>query len=240
MCSIILNLTQSGTLIAANRDELLTRLWSPPAAHWPEHPNIIAGRDNTGGGTWMALNHHGVVSAILNRHGTLGPALGKRTRGELPLLALTEPTAQKAAEKILETTAPTAYRPYNLILADAATAYFIRWTGEESPTLTKLPPGITMLTAGEPNDLAEPRIARHLPKFQSTPWDLWPTLLADNTPPPETALNIPPKNGFGTVCSTLLTLPPPPPPPLLLSPPILNFSGEPEACTKPLLSYFNS
>jgi len=209
MCSIILNLTETGTQIAANRDELLTRPWTPPAKHWPEYPNITAGRDETAGGTWMALNQNGVLAAILNRHFTLGPAPHKRSRGELPLLALSEPTAQKAAEKILKNTTPTAYRPFNLILADATVAFFIRSLGENPLTITTLPPQtITMLTAGEPNDPSEPRIARHLPKFQTAPYESWPTLLADNTPPLASALNIPaPKNGFGTVCSSLLTLP---------------------------------
>jgi hypothetical protein len=97
MCSIILRLTPEGTYLAANRDELIRRAWDPPAPHWPDHPGIIAGRDNTAGGTWMGLNEHGVMAAILNRHGSLGPAPGKLSRGELPLLALKYSTAAEAA-----------------------------------------------------------------------------------------------------------------------------------------------
>jgi len=205
MCSIILRLTQAGTFIAANRDELIRRPWSPPAAHWPDYPGIIAGRDETAGGTWMGVNVHGVMAAVLNRHGTLGPAPGKRSRGELPLLALESQDAAAAAAKIAALDA-SAYRSFNLVTADAQSAYLVRGRGAGTPELTKLPQGVTMITAGEPNDTAEPRIARHLPKFRAAAWEDWPSLLADNAPPFASALNIPPQNGFGTVCAALLEL----------------------------------
>lgn len=207
MCSIILNLAETGSFVAANRDELMARPWSPPAQYWPEFPGVIAGRDETAGGTWMALNREGVMAAVLNRHGTLGPAAGKRSRGELPLMALSEATAQAAAGKIARGIEPGAYRAFNLVVADAHAAFFIRGLGAGPLTVAKLPAGVTMLTAGEPNDIAEPRIARHLPKFQAQPWELWGELLADRAPPAASALNIPPRNGFGTVCSSLLALP---------------------------------
>ena len=207
MCSIILNLTETGTFIGANRDELLARPWLAPGAHWAEYPGVIAGRDETAGGTWMALNRHGVMAAVLNRHGTLGPAAGKRSRGELPLLALDQSTAGQAAAKIMQTIEPAAYRAFNLVIADAAAAFFIRAQGGENLTVAPFAPGVTMLTAGEPNDVSEPRIARHLPKFEKTPFSEWATLLADNTGPWISALNIPPQNGFGTVSAALITLP---------------------------------
>src|SRR5450755_2195176 len=61
-------------ILAANRDERLDRLWDPPAAHWPDQPGVIAGRDRSGGGTWMGVNRHGVAAAVLNRPGSLRPA----------------------------------------------------------------------------------------------------------------------------------------------------------------------
>jgi uncharacterized protein with NRDE domain len=206
MCSIILRLDHTGVFIAANRDEILRRPWLPPAAHWPEHPGIIAGRDETAGGTWMGLNAHGVMAAVLNRHGTLGPAAGKRSRGELPLLALTGTSAAAAAANIAALDAGF-YRAFNLVTADARAAYLVRGLGAGTPDISRLPDGVTMITAGEPNDITEPRIARHLPKFATAAWADWGRLLADNAPPLAGALNIPPQNGFGTVCAALLALP---------------------------------
>jgi uncharacterized protein with NRDE domain len=206
MCSIILRINESGTFIAANRDELMRRPWQPPAAHWPEYPGIIAGRDETAGGTWLGMNPHGVMAAILNRHGTLGPAAGKRSRGELPLFALQSDTAAAAAKSLAAINA-AAYRSFNLVIADHASAYVLAGLESGSPALQKLEPGTWMITSGEPNDLLLPRIARHLPKFESSPVSEWPALLADNTGPWTSALNIPPQNGFGTVSAALITLP---------------------------------
>ena len=101
MCTVVL-LIRPGhdwpVMLAANRDERLDRAWDAPAEHWGGHPGVIAGRDRTAGGTWMGINRHGVVAAVLNRQGSLGPAPGKRSRGDLPLLALQHHSAQAAAE----------------------------------------------------------------------------------------------------------------------------------------------
>ena len=85
-------------LIAANRDEMKSRLWDPPARHWPDRPDTVAGRDRLAGGSWLGHNDHGIVAAILNRHGTLGPANDKRSRGELVLDALEHANASDATE----------------------------------------------------------------------------------------------------------------------------------------------
>jgi hypothetical protein len=206
MCSIILRIGESGTYIAANRDELLTRKWQLPDAHWPEHPGVMAGRDETAGGTWLGMNRHGVMAAILNRHGTLGPAAGKKSRGELPLLALRHPTAEAAVTALADVDAG-AYRSFNLVIADHASAYFLAGFEAGPPAPQKLGPETWMITSGAPNDLRLTRIARNLPGFCAAPVADWPTLLADNTGPWISALNIPPQNGFGTVCASFITLP---------------------------------
>jgi hypothetical protein len=203
------------TLLAANRDERLDRAWDPPAAHWPEHPDTIGGRDRGAGGTWMALRG-GVVAAVLNRPGSLGPAPGKRSRGELPLLALASGTAEDAAEAIAALDAG-AWRPFNMVVADASGAWFLRGLGEGRPEPLALGPGISMVTALDPNDVASPRTRRHLPRFRAAPppaperddWAGWEALLADDGFGAEgigAALNVPPVLGFGTVCSSLLAL----------------------------------
>jgi len=206
MCSIILRLDDSGTFIAANRDELLRRPWQPPAAHWPDRPGIIAGRDETAGGTWLGLNEHGVMAAILNRHGTLGPAAGKNSRGELPLLALQYTTAEAAAAALAAIDA-AAYRSFNLVIADKNSAWLLKGLESGNPALEKLEAGTWMITSGEPNDLLLPLIARHLPKFEKAQFSDWATLLTDNTGPWTSAVNITPQNGFGTVSAALITLP---------------------------------
>jgi uncharacterized protein with NRDE domain len=205
MCSIILRISAAGVLIGANRDERIDRAWDPPARHWPELPGVTAGRDRTANGTWLGLNQHGMMAAILNRHGTLGPAAGKRSRGELPLMALAESGLEDAAAKILALDAGN-YRSFNFVLADASKALFFRGLESGAPGVQTLPSGTWMITSGEANDLTLPRIARHLPKFATAAATSWPSLLADNAPPVATALNIPPHDGFATVSSAIITL----------------------------------
>jgi hypothetical protein len=203
MCSIILRIGPDGVLIGANRDEMVARAWEAPGAYWPELPGVVAGRDLTAGGTWMGLNAHGMMAAVLNREGTLGPAAGKRSRGELPLLALGEMTAEAAAEKIAALDAGN-YRSFNLVVADRNGAFWVAGLERGRPEVCALEARTWMITSGQPNQISLPRIARHLPKFEQAAWAAWPALLEDSAPP---ALNIPAdRNGFGTVCSSLVAL----------------------------------
>lgn len=213
MCTVIL-LRRPGAawplLLAANRDERLDRRWDAPAEFWP---GIVGGRDATAGGTWMALNRTGVVAAVLNRPGSLGPAPGKRSRGELPLLALAETSAEAAAAAMARLDA-ALYRTFNLVIADARTAWFVAGLGTGRPEVAALTEGVSMVTAHPPNDLTSPRTARHLPRFRATPppappdWGKWPALLGDSAGATAEALNVPPLGGFGTVCASLLALGP--------------------------------
>jgi hypothetical protein len=204
-------------LLAANRDERLDRAWDAPAGWWPDRPDVVGGRDRSAGGTWMALGARGVVAAALNRPGSLGPAPGKRSRGELPLAAADAPDARSAARCIAALPA-AEWRPFNLVIADAREAYFLRGLGAGAIEIAALPEGLSMVTAHDPNDPDSPRIRRHLPRFRAAPppepsagdWRSWEALLADDTPDPvdgaAAMLNIAPTGGFGTVCSSLVAL----------------------------------
>lgn len=216
MCTVIL-LRRPGhpwpVILAANRDEQLGRAWDPPAPWWPDQPGVVGGRDREAGGTWMATNAHGVVAAVLNRPGSLGPASGKRSRGELPLLALRHATAAAAAAAIAALPAGE-WRPFNLVVADRQDAVFLRGLGHGGPGPVALPPGVSMVTAHDPNDVASPRTAHHLPRFRAASppdpatasWAAWQTLLADAGGTRAEALTVPPADGFGTVCASLLAL----------------------------------
>jgi uncharacterized protein with NRDE domain len=215
MCTVVLLYRPDHpwpVILVANRDESVDRAWDPPAAWWPEYPGVIAGRDRTAGGTWMGLNAHGISAAVLNRPGSLGPAVGKRSRGELPLLALDETSATAAVEAIVSLDA-SQWRGFNLVIADRSGASFIRGAGYGTPSAHRLPPGVSMVTAHDPNDMESPRVARHLARFRaaSAPapdhWDAWRAILADRSGPAGAQMNVVPRGGFGTVCSSLLAIP---------------------------------
>ena len=196
---------------------MLARVWDPPAAHWADQPGVIAGRDRTGGGTWMGVNAAGVVAAVLNRPGSLGPAAGKRSRGELPLLALAQPTAAQAAATIAALDAGE-WRSFNLVLADRYGAVFVRGLGHGRPRGSALSPGVHMITAHDPDDPESPRVARHLARFRAAKppepgdWRAWQAILADRTGEAGEQINVVPRGGFGTVCSSLLAIPETDPP----------------------------
>lgn len=209
-------------LLAANRDERRDRAWEPPARHWPDRTDVVAGRDLEAGGAWLGMNDRGMVAAVLNRSGSLGPALGKRSRGELPLDALDYPDAAAAAEAMVELDAG-AYRSFNLVVADAYDAFWIKGEGDGRVQATRAPDGVSILTAHDLNDVrASPRARHYLPIFETTAapdpaagdWATWEALLASREMAPgqsdaNAAIHVETDWGFGTVSSSLVALPSP-------------------------------
>ena len=208
-------------LIAANRDEMIARPWLAPARHWPDRPEVLAGKDELAGGTWLGLNDHGVAAGILNRYGSLGPAPGARSRGELVLEALDHADAAEAA-KALAAIDPKSYRSFNMIVADNRDAF---WLSHADPgggpvTLAALKPGLSMIAAGDLDD-DTPRLKRYRPHFLAAPlpdpargqWKAWEELLADDIADPkgdpQSAMRFTLESGFATVSSALIALPAP-------------------------------
>lgn len=223
MCTLVI-LRRPGrdwpVIVGANRDEMLDRPWRPPARHWPDRPEVVAGLDLLAGGSWLGLSDFGVIAGILNRTGSLGPTPGRRSRGELVLEALDHEDAV-AASKALAAIDPRAYRTFNLILADSRDAF---WLSHADPAgirpvqVTPIPPGLSMIAAGDLNDESAPRIARYRSHFAASPpdvetgdWSRWEALLEDGTSDPsgvpKNAMRFITATGFGTASSALLALP---------------------------------
>lgn len=221
MCSLLLLRRPGATypvILAANRDEMAGRPWRPPARHWDDRPHVFGGLDETAGGSWLALNDDGVVAAVLNRRGTLGPAPGKRSRGELVLDALDHADAAVAAEALVHLD-PDAWRPFNLVLMDDRDAFCVIHRGDGPIEARALPIGLSMVTHGDPDDAGDPRIRMHRPRFAAAPvpdpetgdWRAWQDLLASRDHEPEAgargAMTIETPTGFGTSSAALVALP---------------------------------
>ncbi len=208
MCTLVI-LRRPGhqwpLIIAANRDEMADRPSSPPDRHWPDRPQVTAGRDDLSGGTWLGINDYGLVAGVLNRVGSLGPRPEYRSRGELPLEALDHAEAAVAANA-LSNVNPTAFRSFNLVIADTREAFWLcSRGGEEGPgagnggppppgihrvEMAPIPVGLSMITAHGLNDPASPRIGLYLDRFRKaappspgpTPdpvaWKAWISLLS--------------------------------------------------------------
>jgi len=207
-------------VIGANRDEMIGREALPPARHWPDRPEIVAGLDRLAGGSWLGLNDWGVAAAILNRHGTLGPAPGQRSRGELVLEALDHPDAVAAAEALSHLD-PHAYRTFNLIVADNRDGFWLRHADTGKVEVRPLKDGLSIVAAGEVDDLRTRRLELAAPCFHAAQppdpgrgdWAEWEALLSDGESPPgeppESAMRFRLPRGYGTVSSALIALPEP-------------------------------
>lgn len=239
MCSVVI-LYRPGhawpVILGANRDEMRDRPWEPPGRHWPDRPNVVAGRDLLAGGSWLGLNDEGVVAGILNRMNTLGPQPGRRSRGELVLEALDHADAADAAWALADLD-PRAYRSFNMVIADSRNAFWLRHKGEaaEAIEIMPLPAGLSMITAHDMNDTrGSARIRHFLPRFRAAPppdpdapdpdgdpeigkgdWRGWEALLSSRERSagggPYDAMTVDLDSGFGTVSSALIALPAPDP-----------------------------
>jgi hypothetical protein len=210
-------------LLAANRDEMMDRPSSPPARHWPDRPDVVAGKDELSSGSWLGLNDHGVVAAILNRTGSLGPADNKRSRGELVLEALDHADARTAAQALADID-PTAYRSFNLVIADNRDGYWLAArNGAFSIESRPIPEGYSVFTSQDRNEIRAPRIGVYLPRFEAAAipdpargeWSDWEALMAMRLEDGQTrfddAMCIVTDRGYGTVSSSLIALPAPAP-----------------------------
>jgi uncharacterized protein with NRDE domain len=124
-------------LVAANRDEFHAR---PAAAldRWTEAPDLVAGRDLAGGGTWLGVTAGGRFAAITNWReappGSPGPTRGRLTTDFL--LGRDTPGEYLAR---LEAVAGR-YAGFNLLLADGDSLWYA--SNQAAPFATRLPPGV--------------------------------------------------------------------------------------------------
>jgi uncharacterized protein with NRDE domain len=221
MCTVVI-LRRPGhpwpLILGANRDEMRDRPWAPPARHWPDRPDVVAGLDRLAGGSWLGLNDSGVVATILNRTGSLGPDPQRRSRGELVLEALDHADAGEAAEALSHLDAES-YRSFNMLIADDRDAWWLRSLGSGRVEAFEVPLGVSMLTSQDLNDPRAPRIKGYRPRFEAAPapdpesdeWFAWEALMAgrlfDTDAGPRGAMAIDTDTGFGTVSSSLIALP---------------------------------
>ncbi len=131
-------------LIAANRDELYQRPAEPITVLRGAQPRILGGRDEAAGGTWLAVNEHGVVAGLTNQPASArDPA--KRSRGELPLAFATYPDAKTAVAEVCARLDPAAYNPCWMLVGDRHALFSVDVSGGHRAQVEKLPPGSYVL-----------------------------------------------------------------------------------------------
>jgi uncharacterized protein with NRDE domain len=124
-------------IVAANRDEFYAR---PTAAldYWKDHPDVLAGRDLKGNGTWLGVTRSGRLAAITNYREPAAPIENAPSRGRLIgdfLIGNASP--QRYLNAISKT--GSAYNGFNLIAGDLAGLYYY---SNRAPKVRQLQAGI--------------------------------------------------------------------------------------------------
>ena len=117
MCLIFLSYNQHPDyplIIAANRDEFLDRP-ALPLDYWPDNPKILAGKDLTGGGTWLGVTLSGYFSMLTNYRDMANIKANAPTRGKLVLDYLKGEFDPSSYLQALDASG-SQYNGYNILL----------------------------------------------------------------------------------------------------------------------------
>lgn len=144
MCLVVLGLRahpRFPLVVAANRDELLSRP-ADPAAWWPGHDGLLAGRDLSAGGTWMGATTSGRFAALTNVRDPRSALVSAPSRGGLVtgfLLASDPPLAhlRRLASD------PVRRNGYNLLAGEAGR---VAWGSNAGGSPRELADGVHALS----------------------------------------------------------------------------------------------
>jgi uncharacterized protein with NRDE domain len=207
-------------LVAANRDEFHGR---PAAAAdwWPDHPQILAGRDLEAGGTWLGVTRSGRFAALTNYRDPEQRLKRAPSRGALVTSMLASGASVADGLEYLRRVGAN-YNGFNLIFSDGARLGIyesVRGAGRE------LGPGIYGLS-NHLLDTPWPKVQRSKSRLQAALLGLTDTapllaLLRDDQPASDEQL---PQTGvslewerllssafvrapdYGTRCSTIIRI----------------------------------
>tara|TARA_B100001989_G_scaffold34549_1_gene20453 strand:+ start:236 stop:985 length:750 start_codon:yes stop_codon:yes gene_type:complete len=219
MCILFISRKKNSSwplLIATNRDEFYNREFDAPGVHWKGYPAIYAGKDKTGGGSWLGINTFGVCVAILNRN-TKVEDKNFESRGNLVINALKFKSAVEAKNKVIQNF-QKKYKYFNLFIADINDAYLIKYDNFKLDTFS-VPYGKSIIDNFNLNDNNSLKQTLNKNYFYEAPhpipeknqFDGWSKLLSINSPNKSEKVNSiyvkDRQNNYGTVCSSIIGLP---------------------------------
>jgi uncharacterized protein with NRDE domain len=141
-------------MLAANRDEFYNR---PTASldYWPDHPDVLAGRDLKGNGTWLGITRSGRLAAITNYREPAAHMENVPSRGILIRDFL---TGNSSPERYLRAVSKksNAYNGFNLIASDRSGLFY---HSNRANGIQKLQPGLYGIS-NHLIDTAWPKIQR--------------------------------------------------------------------------------
>lgn len=109
-------------IMVANRDEFFNRPTSS-LGFWEEHPDILAGKDIKGGGTWLGISKRNRLTAITNYRDLANLRDNAPSRGHLTAGYLLTPLSSSDYVKELEREGHK-YNGFNLLISDFEDFYY--------------------------------------------------------------------------------------------------------------------
>ncbi|MCF8111770.1 MAG: NRDE family protein [Desulfobacteraceae bacterium] len=177
-------------IIAANRDEFYNRP-TRPLEFWQENPDILAGQDLQGGGTWLGVTRKGKIGAVTNfREPASLVSRGEESRGRLvkDYLEGDMPPAEYLAEVEKN---KESYSGFNVVIGDTGRLW---WYSNKNGGIVRLTPGIHavsnhLLNTSWPKTEKIKRKMREMISNSPTidPYEVL-DMLFDRTPAPDSSL----------------------------------------------------
>jgi len=146
---------------------------------------VLGGRDELAGGTWLAVNEHGVVAGLTNRPSPAGRDPTKRSRGELPRLLAEHCSATAAVADLMQRIRSSDYNPAWFLVGDRRSLYYVELAASDTPAVRQLGPGVHVLE-NVPLGSASPKVDRVCSSIATASatgiplWSLLPSVLADH------------------------------------------------------------
>jgi uncharacterized protein with NRDE domain len=128
-------------VVAANRDEWRERP-AEPAHWWPDHLQLLAGRDLQAGGTWMGVTRQGRFAAVTNFRDPSDKRSTARSRGSLVAEFL---LSSESAPAFIARLAPQKgeFNGFSLILGDGDALFYF---GSREGEARAVEPGVHALS----------------------------------------------------------------------------------------------
>lgn len=128
-------------VVAANRDEWRDRP-AAPAHWWPDHPDLLAGRDLQAGGTWLGITRGRRFAAVTNFRDPSDRRTSALSRGTLVTAFLLGDEAPAAFLARLAGSA-SQYNGFNLLVGDGDTLFYF---GSREGEVRAVEPGVHALS----------------------------------------------------------------------------------------------
>lgn len=187
-------------IVAANRDEFMDRP-TEPAQFWKDHPDVLAGRDQVKGGTWMGITRRGRFAALTNFRDPFASVKNKKSRGLLARDYLTtEIPPRDYLESLQERRA--SYPGFNLLVGSPRELWYY---SNQNGMCRSVEPGIHGLSNAF-LDTPWPKVVKGKERIAACLQNPEPSrlfeLLADEEPAPDEQL---PDTGVGLETERLLS-----------------------------------